>query len=124
MDAAVAAKDLLVDKLDDLKVDKAASVPNPSASTVTAAAEATTVLSVPTVDVSIKKVPVVTVVDAPCKQVCGDKCKLDLQKVCTDVPIVTKVRTVCKQQDCSVPCRRLLQLLMCLCLQHSCTAQQ
>lgn len=94
--ADVAAK--IGDKLDDLKVDKSAEThaeANPSAPptvTATGTGEAQALLSVPVVDVNIKKVPVVTVTPAPCKQMCANKCKLELHKSCKDVPVVTKVR--------------------------------
>lgn len=96
--AGATAKGLIEQKLDDHKVDNTMQA-NPSAPpTVTATGEAQALLSVPVVDVNIKKVPVVTVTPAPCKQVCADKCKLELQKTCKDLPVVTKVR------NCSRAC--------------------
>lgn len=56
-----------------------------------ATAESKTLMYGTTTNVDIKKEPLVTVSDAPCKQACKNLCKVELTKSCSTVPVVSKV---------------------------------
>lgn len=81
---------------------------NPSAPAVEANAGATVALAAPVLDVKVRKVPIVTVADAPCQKVCKDQCSITLEKTCNMVPVTQKqCETVTKpvtKRMCSKKC--------------------
>lgn len=89
-------------------VGNPSAVPNPSAPAVEANTGATVALAAPVLDVQIKKVPIVTVSDAPCQKVCKDQCSITLEKTCSQVPVTEKkCETVTKpvtKRMCSKKC--------------------
>lgn len=88
----------------------AVDMANPSAPPTTVAAtasgESQTLLYGAAVDVNIKKVPVVTMSDAPCKNICKDTCRIEFTQSCSTVPVVTKVSI-----SLACTCLVLMQLL-------------
>eukprot|EP00883_Tetradesmus_obliquus_P015221 jgi/Sobl393_1/8341/SZX76978.1 len=82
---------------------------NPSAPPAATAAEPKVLLSLPRLsldlDITGKKVPLLSVADAPCKKLCKNKCEINMEKTCLNVTLPKKVSQCPACPACSQDCK-------------------